>query len=69
MSYEDIVEARKKRDLKIAKNSDGKVRKPKRKLEDPHPNRKKQARKNELALAEREVVASRLANFCTVFRQ
>ena len=68
MSYEDIVEARKKRDLKIAKNSDRGRRKPKRKVEEPHPPPKTQARKDELILAEREVVASGLADFCTVFR-
>ena len=68
MSYEDIVEARKKRDLKTAKNSDRRVRKPKRKLEDSHPRAKKQAYKDELVLAEQEVVASGLADFCAVFR-
>lgn len=73
MSYEDIVEARKKRDLKTAK-SDRRVRepepkpKPKPKLEASHPRAKKRAPKDELVLAEQEVVASGLADFCAVFR-
>ena len=68
ISYPDIEEARKKRDLKIAGKAGGRGRKLKRKLEDSQPPAKKQPRTDEQVLAEREVVASGMQDFCTVFR-
>lgn len=68
MSYDDILEARKKRNVNFAENLDREVCNTKRKLKHPHPRPKKQARKDELVLAEQEVVASGLAGFSTVFQ-
>ena len=68
MSYEDIVEAREKRELKIRIEAGRRGRKPKRRRDESQPAPKKQPLLDELMLAEREITTSALAGFCTVFR-
>ena len=68
MSYGDIVEAREKRDLKVASRAGRGGRKSKRGRDESQPPQRKRPLMNELNMAEREIETSGLAGFCTVFR-
>lgn len=64
MSYEDIVEAQAKLDASVAKGKPGR----KRKREAAAAVQVKRTRKSELEVAEQEIEAEDLRNYCSVFQ-
>ena len=68
MSYEDLVEAQQKRDMKVATRYGGAKQGRPRKNLAPKPAEPKRSRKSELEVAEHEISIMGLQEFCSVLQ-